>query len=73
MTFRQSVVAARMQMAVLGSKNAECITLLPPLQNKCENYFVNFFPQSGWFCTMAREEAIGDVLKFNVTITLLIT
>ena len=31
MTFGQSIVAAWMQMAVLSSKNAECITVLPLL------------------------------------------
>ena len=42
MTFGQSIVAAWMQMAVLSSKNAECITLLPLLQNKRETSVLNF-------------------------------
>ena len=42
MTFHQTTVPAWMQMAVLSSKNAECVTLLPILQNKRETYCMNF-------------------------------
>ena len=42
MTFHQKTVTACMHTAVLSSKNAECVTLLPFLQNKRETYFVNF-------------------------------
>jgi hypothetical protein len=35
-------VAAWTQMAVLSSKNAECIAVLPLLPNKRKSYFVNF-------------------------------
>ena len=42
MAFRQSTVAVWLQMAVLSSVKAECVTLLPLLPNKCKTYFVNF-------------------------------
>ena len=42
MTFHQTIVRAWMQMAVLSSKNAEYITLLPLVPYKRELYFVNF-------------------------------
>jgi hypothetical protein len=42
MTLHQTIVAAWMQMAVLSPKNPERKTLLSPLPNKRETYFVDF-------------------------------
>ena len=58
MTLHKTIVAAWMKMEVLSSKNPECVTLLPLMQDA--RAFCEFF-HSPAGSVRWQEEAIGDV------------